>query len=189
MGLGLYFKEGEGPCFERPVRSERDIAALGVPDPDLSLRYVLDAIRLTQQSLSGKVPLIGFCGSPWTIATYMVEGSANKSFPEIKSMLQEQPALLHRLLDKLAAAVGLHLAAQIRAGVNAVMIFDTWGGMLETAQYQEFSLYYAKQVIDQLRQYKNLYPVGRMGSFYFSMMPDVIELGEETARHILSVTK
>lgn len=153
MGLGLYFKEGEGPCFERPVRSERDIEALGVPDPELSLRYVLDAIRLTQNSLSGKVPLIGFCGSPWTIATYAVEGSANKSFPLIRSMRREQPALLHVLLDKLAQAVALHLAAQIRAGVNAVMIFDTWGGILDTSDYQEYSLRYAKQVIHQLSGY------------------------------------
>lgn len=153
MGLGLYFKEGEGPCFERPVRTQQDILALGVPDPDLTLRYVLDAVRLTQQALAGSVPLIGFCGSPWTMATYMVEGAANKSFPKIRGLLQEQPILLHQLLEKLAAAVSLHLQAQIAAGVNAVMIFDTWGGMLSTADYQEYSLRYAKQIIEQLQRY------------------------------------
>jgi uroporphyrinogen decarboxylase len=150
MGLGLVFKEGEGPYFEKPVRSERDIAALGVPDPELSLRYVLDTIRMTQKELAGRVPLIGFCGSPWTIATYMVEGCANKSFPLIQAMLNQQPALLHRLLDILAQSVSLHLSAQIAAGVNVVMIFDTWGGMLNTVQYNEYSLHYIKQVIKNL---------------------------------------
>jgi uroporphyrinogen decarboxylase len=150
MGLGLQFKEGEGPFFEKPVRSAREIHALGVPDPDISLRYVLDAIQLIQHELSGSVPLIGFCGSPWTLATYMVEGSANKSFPQIQYLRQSDPKLLHTLLNTLAQSVAMHLNAQIKAGVQVVMLFDTWGGMLDTTSYQEFSLRYLKQVIQNL---------------------------------------
>jgi uroporphyrinogen decarboxylase len=150
MGLGLSFKEGEGPHFERPVRSAAEINALGVPDPEQSLRYVLDAIRLTRHELAGKVPLIGFCGSPWTLATYMVEGRANKEFPAIKNMQQAEPRVLHKLLDTLAQSVALHLNAQIKAGVQAVMLFDTWGGMLSTPDYHEFSLHYCQQVIAHL---------------------------------------
>ncbi len=150
MGLGLSFKEGEGPQFARPVRTAREIAALGVPDPEQSLRYVLDAIRLVKHELAGKVPLLGFCGSPWTLATYMIEGRANKEFPAIKNMLHAEPALLHTLLDTLAKSVAAHLNAQIKAGVQAVMLFDTWGGMLATPDYQEFSLRYCQQVIASL---------------------------------------
>lgn len=151
MGLGLYFQEGEGPAFHHPVRAERDVQALGVPDPEISLRYVLDAIRLIQHELAGKVPLIGFCGSPWTMACYMVEGKANKAFPMIQALRQEQPRLLHQLLDILARSVSEHLSAQIKAGVQIVKIFDTWGGMLDTENYQEFSLRYMQQVISYLK--------------------------------------
>ncbi len=150
MGLGLYFIEGEGPAFERPLRSERDIQNLSIPDPEVSLRYVLDTIRMVTHELAGKVPLIGFCGSPWTLATYMVEGNANKSFPMIRAMLEQQPQLLHNLLYKLAEAVSLHLNAQIHAGAQAVMIFDTWGGILNTAHYQEYSLHYVQHIISNL---------------------------------------
>jgi uroporphyrinogen decarboxylase len=150
MGLGLSFKEGEGPHFERHIRTAHDVAALGIPDRELSLRYVLDAIRLIRHELAGKVPLIGFCGSPWTLATYMVEGRANKEFPAIKNMMQAEPRVLHQLLDTLAQSVSLHLNAQIKAGVQAVMLFDTWGGMLSTPDYQEFSLRYCQQVIANL---------------------------------------
>jgi uroporphyrinogen decarboxylase len=150
MGLGLYFKEGEGPAFERPLQHPADIHALGVPDPEMNLRYVLDTVRMVRHELAGRAPLIGFCGSPWTLATYMVEGKANKAFPAIKKMMQEQPALLHQLLDILAQSVSAHLNAQIKAGVQAVMLFDTWGGILETAAYQEFSLRYCHQVIANL---------------------------------------
>lgn len=150
MGLGLYFKEGEGPAFERPLRTARDVHGLTIPDPESSLSYVLDAIRMIQHELAGKIPLIGFCGSPWTIATYMVEGSANKSFPAIRAMMYEQPTVLHHLLDTLAQAVSLHLNAQIKAGVQVVMLFDTWGGMLNTVDYQEYSLRYVQQVIANL---------------------------------------
>jgi uroporphyrinogen decarboxylase len=150
MGLGLYFKEGEGPAFENPLRTERSIHALQVPEPEEQLIYVLDAIRMVQHELSGKIPLIGFCGSPWTMATYMVEGNANKTFPAIQTMLKDQPRVLHHLLNKLAEAVVLHLNAQIKAGVQVVMLFDTWGGMLDTLFYQEYSLRYLKQIIQNL---------------------------------------
>jgi uroporphyrinogen decarboxylase len=150
MGLGLYFKEGEGPGFERPLTRAAEINALGVPDPEQSLRYVLDAVRLVRQELAGKVPLIGFCGSPWTIGAYMVEGRANKNFPAINKMRVEDPKLLHKLLDTLAQSVSAHLNAQIKAGAQAVMLFDTWGGMLDTANYQEFSLRYCQQIIHSL---------------------------------------
>jgi len=153
MGLGLYFKEGEGPAFTHALRSEQSIKALGIPDPEINLRYVLDAIRMIQNELAGKVPLIGFCGSPWTIATYMVEGNANKLFPAIQALLKENPPLLHCLLNKMAEAISLHLSAQIQAGVQVVMIFDTWGGMLNTDLYQTFSLHYIQQIITQLKEY------------------------------------
>lgn len=158
MGLGLHFLEGEGPVFQRPLRTERDIHALGIPDPEMSLGYVLDAIRMIQHELAGNIPLIGFCGSPWTLASYMVEGSANKSFPMIKAMLEQQPKLLRCLLNKLAEAVSLHLNAQINAGVQVVMIFDTWGGMLNTQHYREYSLQYVQQIIANVTQ-KNSVPV------------------------------
>lgn len=147
MGLGLRFVEGEGPIFDKPLRHERDIKNLAIPDPEMSLGYVLEAIRLITKELADNIPLIGFCGSPWTMATYMVEGTANKTFPKIRAMLEQDPALLHLLLHKLAESVSLHLNAQIKAGAKVVMIFDTWGGMLNTSQYQEFSLNYMKQII------------------------------------------
>lgn len=159
MGLGLHFIEGEGPVFERPLRSEWDIQNLAIPDPEISLRYVLDAIRMITHELAGKMPLIGFCGSPWTLATYMIEGRANKSFPMIRAMLQQQPQLLHNLLHKLAEAVSMHLHAQINAGAQVVMIFDTWGGMLNTAHYQEYSLHYVKQIIANLTAKQGASPV------------------------------
>jgi len=150
MGLGLSFAEGEGPRFSHPVRTEADIQRLPVPDPEDRLRYVPEAVRLIQRELQGRVPLIGFSGSPWTLATYMVEGGGSKDFRKIKAMLYDRPELVHVLLDKLADAVAAYLNAQIAAGVNAVMVFDTWGGALTTAQYQAFSLSYAKRVLDRL---------------------------------------
>lgn len=150
MGLGLDFKEGEGPFFKQPLQSEKDIRALRVPDPFTDLHYVLKAIELIQHELAGKVPLIGFCGSPWTLATYMIEGKANKTFPKIRALINENPQLLHLLLDKLAQAIAAHLNAQIKSGVQVVMIFDTWGGLLPTPQYQAFSLHYIKQIIENL---------------------------------------
>jgi len=146
MGLGLYFTEGEGPKFSNPVRTAADVNKLPIPDPETDLRYVVDAVRLIRKNLQGSVPLIGFSGSPWTLATYMVEGGSSKSFQKVKSMMYEQPKLMHVMLDKLAQSVALYLNAQIEAGAQAVMLFDTWGGMLTTEDYVEFSLYYAKQV-------------------------------------------
>jgi uroporphyrinogen decarboxylase len=156
MGLGLYFQEGEGPGFLRPLRTEREINALSVPDPEISLRYVLDAIRLIDRELAGSVPLIGFCGSPWTVGCYMVEGKANKSFPMINAMRQEQPKILHTLLDTLARSIAAHLSAQIKAGVQVVMLFDTWGGMLDTENYKEFSLRYLQQIIAEVKNEHNV---------------------------------
>lgn len=152
MGLGLSFNEGEGPRFERPLRTAADIDALPIPDPETELRYVMDAVRLIRSELDGRVPLIGFSGSPWTLATYMIEGGTSREFALIKTMLYDQPAMLHVLLDKLARTVALYLNAQIAAGAQAVMIFDTWGGALAHAAYHEFSLRYLSQVVALLNR-------------------------------------
>ena len=146
MGLGLYFTEGEGPKFKSPLKTAADINKLAIPDPHSELKYVIDAVSLIRKSLEGSVPLIGFSGSPWTLATYMVEGGSSKSFQKVKGLMFDQPKLMHALLDKLAQSVALYLNAQIAAGAQAVMVFDTWGGMLSTEDYHEFSLFYAKQV-------------------------------------------
>ncbi len=150
MNLGLEFEAGEGPKLERPVRSAADVARLAIPDPTRELRYVIDAVALIRRELSGRVPLIGFAGSPWTVATYMVEGGGSKTFGLIKRMMYEAPAILHGLLDVLARSTILYLNAQIAAGAQAVMVFDTWGGVLTPAQYEEFSLRYMARVVDEL---------------------------------------
>lgn len=150
MGLGLYFEEGEGPRFRRPVRNATDIEQLPVPDPETDLRYVMDAVRLIRRELNGSVPLIGFSGSPWTLATYMVEGGTSKNFSKVKGLMYEHPALMHVMLDKLTQAVALYLNAQIAAGAQAVMVFDTWGGLLSTEDYLEFSLAYANRIRSML---------------------------------------
>ena len=146
MGLGLYFTEHEGPKFARPLSTEQDIKNLLVPDPDEKLRYVMDAVSLIRKNLHGSVPLIGFSGSPWTLATYMIEGGSSKNFQKTKALMYEQPNLMHALLTKLADAVALYLNAQIKAGAQAVMIFDTWGGMLSTEDYLRFSLAYGEKI-------------------------------------------
>jgi len=150
MGLGLYFSEGEGPRFERPVRDAVAIDALGVPDPEVELRYVMDAVRTIRRELAGRVPLIGFSGSPWTLATYMVEGGTTKTFARSKGMMFDRPDLMHRLLGKLADAVTAYLNAQVAAGAQALMIFDTWGGTLTPRAYREFSLAYMQRIVDGL---------------------------------------
>ncbi len=152
MGLGLYFAEGEGPRFERPLRDETSIAKLAAPDPSESLRYVTDAIGEVRRTLAGRVPLIGFAGSPYTLACYMVEGGASEDWRAIKLMLYQRPDLLHRLLEINSQAVAALLNAQIEAGVNVVMIFDTWGGSLSAASYREFSLEYIQRVLSQLKR-------------------------------------
>src|SRR4051794_18143524 len=130
MGLGLSFADGEGPKFARPVRSDADVARLAVPDMETELRYVMDALRLIRRELNDSVPLIGFSGSPWTIACYMVEGGGSDNFSKIKAMMLREPALLHRLLDVVADAVIAYLSAQRAAGAQALQVFDTWGGVL-----------------------------------------------------------
>ncbi len=152
MGLGLYFSEGEGPRFENPIRTTTDVEKLGVPDMHYDLGYVMDAVSMIRRELDGRVPLIGFSGSPWTLVTYMVEGGSSKDFHICKGMLYEQPALMHRLLDVLARAVTAYLNAQIESGAQAVMIFDTWGGVLTTRDYKEFSLHYMQQIIEGLQR-------------------------------------
>ncbi|MDO6765522.1 uroporphyrinogen decarboxylase [Agarivorans sp. 1_MG-2023] len=150
MGLGLYFSTGEGPKFERPVTSRAQVESLGVPDPEQELGYVMNAVRTIKRELKGEVPLIGFSGSPWTLATYMVEGGTTKSFAGIKKMAFSEPQTLHLLLDKLAESVILYLNAQIAAGAQSVMIFDTWGGVLSPRDYNEFSLRYMHKIVDGL---------------------------------------
>ena len=152
MGLGLYFSEGEGPRFERPLRSKADIDRLAVPDPEGELRYVMDAVRTIRRELRGRVPLIGFSGSPWTLSTYMVEGGSSKEYAHVKGMLFDRPELLHQLLDTLARSVTCYLNAQIAAGAQAVMIFDTWGGILTPRDYREFSLRYMEQIVAGLER-------------------------------------
>ena len=147
MGLGLYFEAGEGPRFRKTVRTAADVDALPIPDIASTLGYVTDAVSTIRRELNGRVPLIGFSGSPWTLATYMVEGGSSRDFRTIKTMLYDQPAVLHVLLDKLAQTVIAYLNAQIRAGAQAVQIFDTWGGALSTAAYQEFSLAYMQRIV------------------------------------------
>ncbi len=152
MGLGLYFSQGEGPKFERPLRDEWEIRDLTVPDPDTHLRYVMDAVTQIRRALNNEVPLIGFSGSPWTLACYMVEGGSSDDYAMVKTMLYSRPELLHRILDVNAQAVTAYLNAQIEAGAQAVMIFDSWGGVLSHAAYREFSLAYLERIVAGLKR-------------------------------------
>lgn len=159
MGLGLYFSTGEGPRFRKTVRSEQDVAALPIPDMASDLKYVTDAVSLIRRELNGSVPLIGFSGSPWTLATYMIEGSGSKDFRHAKALMYNQPEVMHALLDKLATAVTVYLNAQIEAGAQAVQIFDTWGGILTTPAYEAFSLSYMRKIISGLHKESEGRPV------------------------------
>lgn len=150
MGLGLEFETGEGPVIQRPVRSAADVSRLGVLDPTHSLRYVLDAVSLIRRELRGRVPLIGFAGSPWTVATYCVEGGSSREFARIKALMYEDPHSLHRLLQILSDSTAHYLNAQIAAGAQAVMLFDTWGAVLTPSQYREFSLHYMARIVSTL---------------------------------------
>ena len=152
MGLGLYFAEGEGPKFERPVRTAEDVAKLAVPDMETELRYVMDAVRTIRRELNGSVPLIGFSGSPWTLACYMVEGGGSDNFSKIKAMALNAPELLHRILSVNTDAVIAYLAAQRAAGAQALQVFDTWGGVLSPAMYREFSLPYLVRIARELER-------------------------------------
>lgn len=153
MGLGLYFEAGEGPRFQHVLRSMSAIEQLPIPDPEVELRYVMDAVRTIRRELNGSVPLIGFSGSPWTLATYMVEGGSTKNFSEVKRLMFAEPQAMHLLLDKLAQSVTLYLNAQIAAGAQAVMIFDTWGGVLSPRDYREFSLAYMRKIVSGLTRH------------------------------------
>jgi len=155
MGLGLYFEEGEGPKFERPLREEWAIKDLTAPDPNDHLRYVLDAVAEIRRALDNSVPLIGFSGSPYTLACYMVEGGGSSDFRHIKGMLYKRPDLLHHILAVTAEAVTAYLNAQIDSGAQAVMIFDTWGGSLSAAAYPEFSLHYMQRIVAGLKREKD----------------------------------
>ena len=154
MGLGLSFALGEGPKFAHPVRDEAAVAALAVPDMD-KLRYVFDAVTSIRKALNGRVPLIGFSGSPWTLACYMVEGAGSDDYRLVKSMLYSRPDLMHRMLAINADAVALYLNTQIEAGAQAVMVFDSWGGVLADGAFQEFSLHYTQRVLRQLNTHHN----------------------------------
>lgn len=152
MGLGLHFVEGEGPRFERPLREEREIRNLRVPDPAENLRYVLDAVSQSRKALDGAVPLIGFSGSPFTLACYMVEGGGSSDFHSVKTLLYRRPDLLHHILDINCRAVSALLNAQIEAGAQVVMLFDTWGGILGSAEFREFSLKYLQRAVESLKR-------------------------------------
>jgi len=152
MGLGLYFVDGEGPKFERPVRSAADVARLSVPDMGSSLRYVMDAVSLIRRELAGSVPLIGFSGSPWTLACYMVEGGGSANFARIKGLALDDPATLHQLLSVNTDAVIAYLAAQRAAGAQVLQVFDTWGGVLSPDMYREFSLPYLVRIAQELER-------------------------------------
>jgi uroporphyrinogen decarboxylase len=152
MGMKLEMHEGKGPIFHNPIRTENDANALAEIDPFKDLSYVLDAVSLTKRELNGRVPLIGFSGSPWTLFTYMVEGRGSKNFSNVKKMIYNNPRLAHKVLGKLADAVSLYLSAKIEAGADAVQIFDTWGGVLSQNDFEEFSLKYVQMIISNIKR-------------------------------------
>lgn len=152
MGLGLVLEEGVGPVFDKPIRSADDIKKLGIPDAEDDLGYVMEAVRVIRSALNGRVPLIGFTGSPWTLASYMVEGRGSKEFRLIKGLMFEDPKSAHQLLQVVTHSVVQYLKAQIAAGAQSLMVFDTWGGMLSTENYKLFSLSYMQQIVTELKQ-------------------------------------
>ena len=172
MGLGLSFVPGEGPAFDRPARSLADVQALPIPDMHDDLGYVMQAVRLIRRELNGRVPLIGFAGSPWTLATYMIEGQASRDFALAKAMLYQEPRTLHLLLDKLATAVTAYLLAQIEAGAQAVMIFDSWGGSLAWQAYRENSLAYMQRIISGIGGKAPVILFTKGGGNWLEMMKD-----------------
>jgi len=155
MGLGLYFETGEGPKFERPIRSKAEIERLSAPDVSDKLQYVFDAVALIRRELNGDVPLIGFAGSPWTVGTYMVEGGSSRTFENIRGLAKEQPDVLDHLMRTVAGTTTEYLNAQIDSGAQAVMIFDTWGAALEPDDYRRFSLDSMQQILDGLQREKD----------------------------------
>jgi uroporphyrinogen decarboxylase len=151
MGLGLSVHEGEGPKLAHPVRTRADIDKLGVPDPETALRYVMDAVRLIRRELNERVPLIGFAGSPWTLACYMIEGGGSSSFARAKALAWNDPTTMHRLLDVVARSVSAYLIAQAKAGAQTLMVFDTWGGLLAPDMFRDFSLRYLAQIVQSIQ--------------------------------------
>lgn len=172
MGLGLSFQKGEGPRFEKTIRNEQDVKALFVPDPMDDLRYVMDAVRTIRQALNDRVPLIGFSGSPWTLACYMVEGRSGTDFQQIRTMMYQRPDLMHRLLETLARSVSTYLNAQIEAGAQAVMIFDTWGGILPYHLFQVYSLTYMRRILASLTPYRE--EIGPDGKPQLVSVPTIV---------------
>lgn len=152
MGMHLEMNEGKGPIFHNPIRAEEDAKNLKIIEPEKDLKYVIDAVKLTKQELNNRVPLIGFAGSPWTLLTYMVEGKGSKNYSYVKSLIYNNPKLAHAILDKLADAVSAYLSAKIKAGADAVQIFDTWGGILAQKDFEEFSMRYIEKVISNLKR-------------------------------------
>jgi len=179
MGLGLYFETGEGPKFERPVRTASDIRKLPTPDVASELGYVFDAVSTIRRELDGKVPLIGFAGSPWTVGTYMVEGGSSREFPNILGLAKEDPALLDEMLAKVATITSDYLNAQIEAGAQAIMIFDTWGAALERDDYRRFSLASMQQIVDRLtrEKYGRTIPVILFTKGAGEMLSDMVATG------------
>jgi uroporphyrinogen decarboxylase len=166
MGMHLEMHEGKGPIFHNPIRNEDDAKALKEIDPFMDLSYVLDAVSLTKRELNGRVPLIGFSGSPWTLLTYMVEGKGSKSFSHVKNLIYNNPRLAHSILDMLADAVALYLEAKIEAGADSVQIFDTWGGILSQDDFEEFSLRYIEKIISKMKRGKQPVIVFAKGVHY-----------------------
>ncbi|MEM1176234.1 MAG: uroporphyrinogen decarboxylase [Pseudomonadota bacterium] len=179
MGLGLYFETGEGPKFERPLRSKADIDKLAVPDVSDGLGYVFNAVSTIREALDGEVPLIGFAGSPWTVGTYMVEGGSSREFPHIKGLAKEQPAVLDTLMDKVAGMTTDYLNAQIESGAQAVMVFDTWGSALEPDDYRRFSLASMQKIVDGLNREKDgrTIPVILFTKGAGPLLADMVETG------------
>ncbi len=179
MGLGLHFETGEGPRFRRPVQTAADIKKLYMPDVSAELGYVFDAVSLIRRELAGSVPLIGFAGSPWTVATYMVEGRSSRELPTIRGLAAEDPAALTMLLDKIAATTVDYLNAQVAAGAQAIMIFDTWGAALELEEYKRFSLANMQAIVDGLTREKGgqRIPVTLFTKGAGPMLADMVETG------------
>ena len=174
LGLDLQFKDGVGPYFNKPINNLADIDNLSIVDPEIELKYVMDALRLTKQALNNKVPLIGFAGAPWTIAAYMVEGQGSKQFNKLRKMLYSQPAMLHQLLQKLADNIVLYLQAQVAAGADALMLFDSWGGLLGPAQYKIFSVDYISYIVKKL---DNIAPIIVFSKNSGNNLSDIVKTG------------
>lgn len=175
MGLGLRFVEGEGPVFDRPLKTIEDIRRLPIPDPEGELRYVMDAVSTIKSALRNSVPLIGFAGSPWTLATYMIEGASSREFAKTKKMMFDEAEALDELLMKLSESVAIYLQAQVARGADTVMVFDTWGGALSPSAYERFSLQPMQRIVDRLKQFAPHIPVilfTKNGGQHLSKMAD-----------------